>query len=147
MKISQKLISLPKIIHGIHKQVNIQKKRFCQIIKVKSVSLMQQGDHYMSMQLSLSHWFIMSLMLWISAFEQSAKIQISIVLINMVRKPSMEPIVLALRWGITPVIAQKTIKGTITERNWDYAPPFICKSIQSKQQTIIIILHILYFQT
>ena len=43
----------------------------------------------------------------------SAQIQISIVLISMVRKPSVEPIVLAKRWGITPEKAQKTIQATM----------------------------------
>ena len=41
-----------------------------------------------------------------------AQIQISIVLIGTVRKPSVEPIVLAKRWGITPENAQKTIQAT-----------------------------------
>ena len=38
-----------------------------------------------------------------------AQIQISIVLIGMVRKPSIDLIVLAKRWGITPEKAQKTM--------------------------------------
>ena len=38
-----------------------------------------------------------------------AQIQISIVLIGTVRKPSIDPIVLVKRWGITPEKAQKTI--------------------------------------
>ena len=42
----------------------------------------------------------------------TAKIQISLVLIGMVRKLSVEPIVLAERWGITPEKAQKTIHAT-----------------------------------
>ena len=41
-----------------------------------------------------------------------AQIQISIVLIGMVRKPSIDLIVLAKRWGITPEKAQKTIHAT-----------------------------------
>ena len=41
-----------------------------------------------------------------------AQIQISIVLIGMVRKPSIDLIVLAKRWGITPEKAQKTIQAT-----------------------------------
>ena len=39
--------------------------------------------------------------------------QISRALIGMVRKPSVEPIVLAQRWGITPEKAQKTIQATM----------------------------------
>ena len=38
-----------------------------------------------------------------------AQIQISIELIGMVRKLSIDPIVFAKRWGITPEKAQKTI--------------------------------------
>ena len=38
-----------------------------------------------------------------------AQIQISIALIGMVRKPSIDPIVLAKRWDITPEKAQNTI--------------------------------------
>ena len=41
-----------------------------------------------------------------------SQIQISIELISMVRKPSVELIVLAKRWGITPEKAQKTIQAT-----------------------------------
>ena len=43
----------------------------------------------------------------------SAHIQISIALIGMVRKPSVEPIILAKRWGITPEKAQKTIQAAM----------------------------------
>ena len=39
------------------------------------------------------------------------QIQISIVLIGMVRKPSIDPIVLAKQWGITPRKAKKTIQA------------------------------------
>ena len=48
----------------------------------------------------------------------SAQIQISIVLIGMGRKPSVEPIGLAKRWGITPEKAQKTIQATIQQGTW-----------------------------
>ena len=41
-----------------------------------------------------------------------AQIQISIVLIGTSRKPSIDPIVLAKRWGIAPEKAQKTIQAT-----------------------------------
>ena len=41
-----------------------------------------------------------------------SQIQISIALIGIVRKPSIEPIVLAKQWGITPEKAQNTIKAT-----------------------------------
>ena len=41
-----------------------------------------------------------------------AQIQISIALIGMVRKPAIEPIVLAKQWIITPDEAQKTIQAT-----------------------------------
>ena len=42
----------------------------------------------------------------------SAQFKVSIVLIDTVRKPLVEPIVLAKRWGITPEKAKKTIKAT-----------------------------------
>ena len=41
-----------------------------------------------------------------------SQIQISLVLIGTVRKLSIEPIVLAKRWGITPEKAQNTIQAT-----------------------------------
>ena len=43
----------------------------------------------------------------------SAQIQISIALIGTVREPPEEPTVLAKRWDITPVKAQKTIQATM----------------------------------
>ena len=43
----------------------------------------------------------------------SAQIQVSIVLIGMVRKPSQESIALAKRWGISPEKAQKMIQATL----------------------------------
>ena len=43
----------------------------------------------------------------------SAQIQISVALIAMVRKPSIEPVDFAKRWGITPEKAQKTIQATM----------------------------------
>ena len=46
------------------------------------------------------------------ATELSAQIQVSIALIGTVRKLSVEPIVLAKQWGITPEKAQKTIQAT-----------------------------------
>ena len=46
----------------------------------------------------------------------SAQKQISIALIGMVGKPSVEPIVLAKRLGITPEKAQKTIQATMQRR-------------------------------
>ena len=42
----------------------------------------------------------------------STQIQISILLIGMVRKPSLEPIVLVKRWGITSEKDQKAIQAT-----------------------------------
>ena len=41
-----------------------------------------------------------------------AQIQMSLVLIGTVRKPSIKPIVFLKRWGITPEKTQKTIKAT-----------------------------------
>ena len=43
----------------------------------------------------------------------SAQIQISVVLICMVRKLSMEPIFLAIRWDISSEKAQKTLQATM----------------------------------
>ena len=43
----------------------------------------------------------------------SALIQISIAMISTVGKPSIEPIVLAKRWGITPEKGQTTIQVTM----------------------------------
>ena len=47
------------------------------------------------------------------AIELSVQIQISIALIDTVRKMAKYPIVLAKRWVITPEKAQKTIKATM----------------------------------
>ena len=46
------------------------------------------------------------------ATAMEAQIQISIALIGMVGKPSIDPIVLAKRWGSTPEKAQETIQAT-----------------------------------
>ena len=43
----------------------------------------------------------------------NGQIQISVALISRVRKPSLEPIVIAKRCGITPEKAQKTIPATM----------------------------------
>ena len=47
-----------------------------------------------------------------------AQIQISIELIDLVRKSSIDPIVLAKIWGITPEKAQKTIQATTQRQIW-----------------------------
>ena len=47
------------------------------------------------------------------ATASSAQIQISIALIGIIRKSSIEPIVLAKPWGITPEKAQKTTQATM----------------------------------
>ena len=43
----------------------------------------------------------------------TAQIQVSIALIGTIRKPLVEPIVLAKRWGIAPEKALKTVKATM----------------------------------
>ena len=65
------------------------------------------------------------------ATSLEAQIQITIALIGMVRKPSIDPIVLAKIWGITPEKAQKTIQAT-TQRDSYYASPFIVKMVQKE---------------
>ena len=47
-----------------------------------------------------------------------SQIQISMVLIGMVRKLSIDPIVLVKCWGITPKKAQKTIQATTQRDIW-----------------------------
>ena len=42
-----------------------------------------------------------------------SQIQISVVLIGTVRKPSVVPVVLVKRWGIAPEKSQKTIQATM----------------------------------
>ena len=66
-----------------------------------SIPTKEARGQYLSVQLSHTYWLMMPLMLWI---------QISIALIGMVKKPSVEPIALAKRWGITPQKNQKTIQ-------------------------------------
>ena len=62
------------------------------------------------MQLSHTHWFMDDDYF---ATELSAQIQVSIALIGMVRKPSIDLIVLAKQWVITHEKAQKPIQATI----------------------------------
>ena len=59
------------------------------------------------------------------------QIQISIVLIGTVRKPSIDLIVLAKWWGSTPEKAQKIIQGT-TQKGIKTMPPFVVKMIQNE---------------
>ena len=59
----------------------------------------------------------------------SAQIQISIVLICMVRKLAIEQIVLAKRWELTPEKAQKTIKATTQQ---EIRTAFVVKTIQNE---------------
>ena len=63
---------------------------------------MKRGPVFVSKVVSYSLAYVLNL-----ATALSALIQNSIVLINTVRKPSMEPIVKAMRRGITPEIVQK----------------------------------------
>ena len=50
------------------------------------------------------------------AHALESQIQISITLIGMVRKPSIDAIVLTKQWGITPEKVQKTIQATTQRR-------------------------------
>ena len=76
-----------------------------------------------------SHWLLMPLILQIMIFMQlhyqpndilvlslSVLIQLSIELIRTIRKPSVQPTVLAERWGITPENAQNTTQATMQRR-------------------------------
>ena len=56
----------------------------------------------------------------------SAQIQISI-LIGMVRKWTIEQIVLVKRWGITPEKAQKTIQATTKRGIWTMPHPLLLR--------------------
>ena len=72
----------------------------------------------------------------------SAQIQISIVLIGMVRKPSLEPIILAKRWDIIPEKAWKTIQAA-TQRVLGLCPILHCQN-DSEQMTEIFIFAQVY---
>ena len=78
----------------------------------------------------------------------SAQIQISISLICLVRKPSIEPIVLAKRWDITLRKHRRLSKPQCREGLW-LCYTFHCQD-DSEQMTeifVIVALHILYSQT
>ena len=60
-----------------------------------------------------------------------SQIQISIVLIGMVRKPSIDPIVLAKWWGINPEKAQKTIKATTQRGIWTMLHPSLMRWLRT----------------
>ena len=61
------------------------------------------------------------------ATAMSAQIQISVALIGMVRKPSVEPIFLAKRWGTTPEKAQKTMQATTKRGIWTKLHPSLSR--------------------
>ena len=76
-----------------------------------------------------------------------SQIHISTMLLGTVRKPSVEPIVLAKRWGITPEKAQNPIQAT-TQRGIRIMlhPSLSDDSEQMIEIFVIIAWHILYFQ-
>ena len=80
----------------------------------------------------------------------SAQIQVRIALIDMVRKPSVELLVFAKRWGITPEKAQKTIQATTQREIRSMLHPSLSRWFQTNNRNlteifIIIVWCILYF--
>mgnify|MGYP006186246423 CR=1 FL=1 len=67
----------------------------------------------------------------------SVQIQISLVLIGMVRKPSVEPIVLAKRWGITPEKAQKTIQATTQRGIRTMLHPLLSRRFRTNDRNLL----------
>ena len=65
-----------------------------------------------------------------------AQIQISIVLIGAVRKPSIDPIVLAKRWHITPEKAQKTIHATAQRGIRTMLHPLLSRQFRMNDQNL-----------
>ena len=72
----------------------------------------------------------------------SAQIQISLVLIGTFRKPSVEPIVLAKRWGIISEKAQTTIQATTQRETRNILHPSLLRWMIGI--FVIIAWHILY---
>ena len=103
---------MQKNLLGIHQQMNILKEILlkCQISISATAA---RGPVFVSTVVSYSLAYdaigVMDNDSLATALE--SQIQISIGLIGMVRKPSIEPIVLAKRWGITPEKDQKTIQA------------------------------------
>ena len=62
-------------------------------------------------------------------------------MVGMVRKPSVERIVLAKRWGITLEKAQKTIQATTQRRIRAMVHPLLSRRSERRIKTFIIIAH------
>ena len=120
MKTFQGFILLLKDLHGIYQQRNIQNKT-CMLDHQGQISIaatVERGPVYVSIVISYSLAYDADYILDNDnlATALSAQIQISIVLISMVRKPAVEPIVLAKTWSIAPEKAQKIIQATMQRR-------------------------------
>ena len=74
------------------------------------------------------------------AIALESQIQISIALVGMVRKPSIEPIVLAKQWSTTPEKAQKTIQATTQCRDGIEPCSTLCCQDDSEQTVEIFII-------
>ena len=66
----------------------------------------------------------------------TAQIQVSIVMKGMVRKLSVEPIVLTKRWGINPEKAQKTIQATTQRGIRTMLHPSLLRWIRKKNHNL-----------
>ena len=66
----------------------------------------------------------------------SAQIQISIGLIGTARKPSVEEIVLAKRWGITPEEPQKTIQATMQRGSRTMLHPSLSRQYKTNDRNL-----------
>ena len=114
MKTFLKFISLLKSLHGIHQQLKSQKERlefYVINVRIFPATAARGLVYAVSYSPTYNTTDVMDNNNLATAIL--AQIQISIALIGKIRKPSIEPIVLAERWGITPEKAQKTIQATM----------------------------------
>ena len=117
MMISLRFTLLLKNHHGIHQLMNIQKNVTQMLDHQGQISIpvtAAWGPVFVSTVASYSLAYhatdVMDNDILATALE--SQIHISIALIGMVKKPLIDPIVLAKQWSITPDKSQKTIQAT-----------------------------------
>ena len=72
----------------------------------------------------------------VTELESHIQIQISIALIGTVRKPSVELIVLAKRWGATSEKAQKTIQAIMQKGIRAMLPPLLSRQLRTNDRNL-----------
>ena len=142
MKVSQRFISLLRSHLGTHQQENIQNEKLkWSITKVRSIYLPQRwrGPVFVSgvVLYSLDYDAPDVMDNDNLTFSLEAQIQISIALIGTVKKTSIDTIVLAKRWGITPEKAQKIIWATTQRKIRTMLHPLFSRWFRSNDQNTV----------